>query len=133
MITVSSFFGGREWRLSLKGWSSCISRNVWFAAGGMSVSMKEPERSVAKVAGKNGMNICLFGSDCLMTRLISRKDTSVIPLVRAGITAHGMSRNMITSPISENSLSRADTSYRFAGRNRNSIFFSMGRTVHLNI
>lgn len=127
MIIVSNFFG-RAWRLSRKYWSSHNIRNARSATADTSVSMNEPKRSVAKDADKNGMKTGMYWLKLLKTHLISRRNTSVIPPLRA-VTVQCMFRNTITSPVSKNSLNRTDVSCRFAGRNHNRIFSPTSRTI----
>ena len=72
MITASSFFG-QAWKLSPKGWSFRVTPNVRFAPAGMFVSMGRKVLFVVKVAGRSGMNICMFWLSFLTTRLSSKK------------------------------------------------------------
>lgn len=121
MITVNSF-SGRAWKLSPKGWSFRVTLNVRFAPADMFASMSKKKRSVVKVAGRSGMNICMFWSSFLTTRPSSKKNISAILRSAAGTTAHAMFRNTITSPISRKNRSRTDISSRSVGRNRSRIF-----------
>lgn len=128
MITVSNF-SGQVWRLSLKDWSSRNIRNVRSVATDTSASMNEPKHSVAKDADKNGTNTGMYWSNLPKTRLISRRNTSAIPPLKAVTTAQCMFRNMIMSPVSRNSPNRTDVLCRFAGRNHSRIFSPASRTI----
>lgn len=128
MITASSFFG-QAWKLSPKGWSFRVTPNVRFAPAGMFVSMGRKVLFVVKVAGRSGMNICMFWLSFLTTRLSSKKNISVILRLVAVTMVHVMFPNTIILPILRNNRSRTDISNRLAGRNHNYTFFKTNLTM----
>lgn len=128
MITASSFFG-QAWKLSPKGWSFRVTPNVRFAPAGMFVSMGRKVLFVVKVAGRSGMNICMFWLSFLTTRLSSKKNISVILRLVAVTMVHVMFPNTIILPILRNNRSRTDISNRLAGRNHNYTFFKTSLTM----
>lgn len=113
---------GQAWKLSPKGWSFRVTPNVRFAPAGMFVSMGRKVLFVVKVAGRSGMNICMFWLSFLTTRLSSKKNISVILRLVAVTMVHVMFPNTIILPILRNNRSRTDISNRLAGRNHNYTF-----------
>ena len=116
-------------RKELRKNSTESEKKLWQYLFGEVASMSKKERFVVKVAGRNGMNICMFWSSFLMTRPSSKKNISAILRLAAGTTVHAMFRNMITSPVSRNNRSRTDISNRLAGRNHNYTFFKTNLTM----
>lgn len=103
--------------------------DVRFAPAGMFVSMGRKVLFVVKVAGRSGMNICMFWLSFLTTRLSSKKNISVILRLVAVTMVHVMFPNTIILPILRNNRSRTDISNRLAGRNHNYTFFKTSLTM----
>ena len=106
-----------------------VTPNVRFAPAGMFVSMGRKVLFVVKVAGRSGMNICMFWLSFLTTRLSSKKNISVILRLVAVTMVHVMFPNTIIFPILRNTRSRTDISNRLGGRNHNYTFFKTSLTM----